>query len=528
MYTYSYDPKYQLAGATWGTPSFTANTFTGSANNIFQEKNITYDFNGNITSLQRTDKTGALSDNFNNGYAYQTNTNKLNSVTNATTSTAYATYDYDELGRMKRETLTGAPNPYYLKYDVTGKITGIYSDAAMTNLQESYTYDESGNRIKTVNPNGTTYYVYDASGNVMAIYTGTTPTMSEVPVYGSSRLGTYTVSSSNYVYELRDNVGSVRVVINRTKNSSGQADMIQYNDYYPYGSIAQRGGLNTYRYDYQGAYAEKDPITGWNNFQLRMYDGKIGRWLTMDPAGQFASPYEGMGNNPVGVIDPSGGEGDSCCGVDPGTFDLLGALISFFNPPRGSTANPIALHEVSVVGYVTKKNDVTSLSSRLWQTGTDLDNLIPRGGENYQPGAYIFFNNDGHGGLSNGGHTTVGHYYGSKDITEITYLLGGTDLPSPQSVSLDLISNTQDLAKEVNGGARSKPLTSKAALQVKVRIDSNLMEIDKIMGDTVDAPTAIRRSKLGDNTIDGGRFQSVWWWELPNGFHGSKATGVSN
>jgi RHS repeat-associated protein len=107
------------------------------------------------------------------------------------------------------------------------------------------------------------------------------------------------------VYEIRDNVGSVRVALNRTK-VSGQADVYTYNDYFPYGSIARSGGT-TYRYDYQGAYAEKDPVTGLNNFDLRMYDGRIGRWLSVDPMGQYASPYEGMGNNPVSGIDPSGG-----------------------------------------------------------------------------------------------------------------------------------------------------------------------------------------------------------------------------
>jgi len=39
-----------------------------------------------------------------------------------------------------------------------------------------------------------------------------------------------------------------------------------------------------------------------------MYDGRIGRWLSTDPKGQFASPYEGMGNNPVNGFDPTGGE----------------------------------------------------------------------------------------------------------------------------------------------------------------------------------------------------------------------------
>ena len=81
-----------------------------------------------------------------------------------------------------------------------------------------------------------------------------------MPVYGADRLGTYTVAGNSYVYELRDNVGSVRVVINRTPGSNGQADVVQYNDYYPYGSLAQSGGSG-YRYEYQGAYAEKDAVT---------------------------------------------------------------------------------------------------------------------------------------------------------------------------------------------------------------------------------------------------------------------------
>jgi hypothetical protein len=47
-----------------------------------------------------------------------------------------------------------------------------------------------------------TYYVRDASGNVMSIYTGGIPTVnrshltqSEIDLYGSSRLGVYNVST---------------------------------------------------------------------------------------------------------------------------------------------------------------------------------------------------------------------------------------------------------------------------------------------------------------------------------------------
>ena len=63
---------------------------------------------------------------------------------------------------------------------------------------------------------------------------------------------------------------------------------------------------NQYRYAYQGQ--EKDPETGKEAFELRLWDSRIGRWLTTDPYGQHYSPYLGMGNNPINRIDPDGGQ----------------------------------------------------------------------------------------------------------------------------------------------------------------------------------------------------------------------------
>ncbi|MCL9807664.1 hypothetical protein NAT51_19230 [Flavobacterium amniphilum] len=42
-------------------------------------------------------------------------------------------------------------------------------------------------------------------------------------------------------------------------------------------------------------------------FELRLWDGRLGRWLTVDPMGQYFSPYLGMGNNPISRVDPDGG-----------------------------------------------------------------------------------------------------------------------------------------------------------------------------------------------------------------------------
>lgn len=71
--------------------------------------------------------------------------------------------------------------------------------------------------------------------------------------------------------------------------------------------VISKGGTNDYRYGYQGQYSEKDAETDWNAFELRMYDSRIGRWLQIDPYGEFASSYTGMGNDPANLADPDGG-----------------------------------------------------------------------------------------------------------------------------------------------------------------------------------------------------------------------------
>jgi RHS repeat-associated protein len=80
-----------------------------------------------------------------------------------------------------------------------------------------------------------------------------------------------------------------------------------------------------YRYGYQGQYSEENETTAWNEFELRMYDARFGRWISPDPYGQFASPYLAMGNRPHIGSDPDGG---LCCG---------GALL-----PLSSTSTQIA------------------------------------------------------------------------------------------------------------------------------------------------------------------------------------------
>ena len=155
-----------------------------------------------------------------------------------------------------------------------------------------------------------------------------TPQQVEAPVYAAGQLGTYYRGSTGTVaykiqYAITDHLGNVRVVIRGEKNASGEADVLGYTDYYPFGwEMPGRQMSGDNRYAYQGI--EKDPETGWTSFQLRMYDSRIGRWAAPDPMGQYYSPYLAMGNDPVNMVDPNGG-----FAVEPWMTTLAGAAIGF-------------------------------------------------------------------------------------------------------------------------------------------------------------------------------------------------------
>jgi RHS repeat-associated protein len=318
---YQYDDKYQFTESTWGTDIGVTAPGSFAPTNINKEiiKNpgngaSGYDANGNILYLQRTNGTGAVADNFT--YNYQNNTNKLEKVVHNATSVPedYATYTYDQLGQLTSETNTfkGVNRSKYIEYDVAGKVVAVYRDAPKTQPVVAYVYDEMGQRIiKKSYSSGQlsqiTYYL----GSVIYTQpvTNGTPgaiTAQEYEIEGASgRLGTFYRQIPVYAYELTDHLGNVRAVVAKSANTNNM-EVRMYTDYYPYGTTIS-GNPSDYRHGYQGQNAEKDGETDWNAFELRMYDSRIGRWLSEDPKKQFFSPYVGMGNNPANGTDPDGG-----------------------------------------------------------------------------------------------------------------------------------------------------------------------------------------------------------------------------
>lgn len=112
-----------------------------------------------------------------------------------------------------------------------------------------------------------------------------------------------------FAYVSYDNESTNWVFFDELKITHAHDNVVAGADFYPFGLVMEGREITDedYRFGYQGQYAEKDSVSGWSNFQLRMYDPRFGRWLSPDPYGQYASPYVGMGNVPNMGTDPDGG-----------------------------------------------------------------------------------------------------------------------------------------------------------------------------------------------------------------------------
>lgn len=170
--------------------------------------------------------------------------------------------------------------------------------------------------------------------------------------HGKLTIPTITIAQPGYLYAFVVNESEqTRVWFDDFKVSHQRSTVVAGADYYPFGLvISERNiGREEYRYGYQGAFSEEDSVTGWNDFELRMYDARIGRWISPDPYAQFASPYLAMGNTPHMSVDSNGG---ICCDDVPlfSEADLVeGATSIQLAPPTYPTllGGPISLHGAS-------------------------------------------------------------------------------------------------------------------------------------------------------------------------------------
>jgi RHS repeat-associated protein len=202
-----------------------------------------------------------------------------------------------------------------------------------------FSCDASGQRIvkKVIRKDGSiasTYYLRDASGNVMSVYeynsvSDDIPQLSEQYLYGSSRIGVYTPVGAGSItsaqgtvfgnrgfgrksYELSDHLGNVRATLSDYRRMDSAQIVNSATDYYPFGmAIVGRSysSSNQYRYGFNGKEHEYDIASGDYDFGARVYDSRLGRWLSLEPLLPLlpgSSPYTYSVNNPLFYREPDG------------------------------------------------------------------------------------------------------------------------------------------------------------------------------------------------------------------------------
>jgi RHS repeat-associated protein len=300
-----------------------------------------YDAGGNITNLKRFNKFGVQYDNMqyvyhNTDNNYASNTNKLRSVDDDVAFTTRDStdiddqnvdnYQYDDIGNLIQDKQEHIAN---IEWTVYGKIKSVTRTTGSTKADLEFAYDASGNRVSKLvkhrDVNGlrpsnewtTTYYVREASGNVMSLYeqTGSTIKLSEQYVYGSSCVGivkpTFASDSGVHVtgqkeLEITDHLGTVRVIRNDRNITTAALDVL------PFGSVLRAYNLQDLTFSYNGKRLENE-LSGTGNaydFDARIQDPRLGgRFLSIDPKASeysFESPYVFAVNNPIKFIDKDG------------------------------------------------------------------------------------------------------------------------------------------------------------------------------------------------------------------------------
>ena len=117
---------------------------------------------------------------------------------------------------------------------------------------------------------------------------------------------------NGYAYVYLSNESQTAVFFDDFMVTHNRGRLIEESAYYPYGLKIKGISAKAFdkgenKYGYQGTFAEDEEETGWGEFELRIYDAQVGRWISTDPYDEFSSPYIGNGSDPVNNVDPTGG-----------------------------------------------------------------------------------------------------------------------------------------------------------------------------------------------------------------------------
>jgi len=279
-YRYDYDDLGRLKAAVNPNPAW---SFGDTADPLI------YDPNGNVLEL----KEGADIKEYN----YFEGTDKVLNVSEE----AEDDYAYNENGNV---TSSKSKNIKKIEYDPKTQMTSILQTGTESIEKElSFLYDTKNKRVIKKSDDCTHFYLLGRNGetHLEKVKPAGGSETAKIYIYGPN--GLFAVRTEDTTYNLlKDHINSTRAVI------EGNNICNAYN-YLPLGGFMGPVFEETWTgriISSLFAGQELDDETGLYNFNARFFDSSLGRFYSVDPEGQFSSPYVYAGNNPVAYIDPSG------------------------------------------------------------------------------------------------------------------------------------------------------------------------------------------------------------------------------
>lgn len=274
-----------------------------------QQEIPTYDKNGNIVSMYRTDDRPK---------ATSTSKKVMQNIDNLI-------YTYDGGNKLlKVEDSTGNPDGFFNGANITTEYTYDANGNMKTDVNKGITaidYNNLNLPIKITKGSGIIEYVYDAAGvkqrkivsGITTDYAGGFQYENDVLQFFSQPEG-YVYKNNGvfeYIYQYKDHLGNVRLSFNK------DLTIVEENNYYPFGLkqlgynnvVNSIGNSRAQKYKYNGKEFQDELGLNLYDYGARNYDATIGRWMNIDPMAEernWLSPYNYVQNNPVFKIDPDG------------------------------------------------------------------------------------------------------------------------------------------------------------------------------------------------------------------------------
>ncbi|MFI8105819.1 RHS repeat-associated core domain-containing protein [Streptomyces sp. NPDC086023] len=306
---YDYDELSRLTRA-WTTQSSTACTGPFAPDLATgvdpYQLDYSYDGIGNLQKVTRTTATGTeVNDYVYPGYsadqsAYTPGAVAPHAVSSVKTPRGTDLYTYDDTGQLESRTVDGKTTGF--DWDELGHVVATTGSAVA-----GYVYDAAGTLLIR---KGATENVLYLGGQEIRKATAAGSTPKATRYYGNVAMRVATGGNGTLTWLMADQQASTQLSVDTATGNPTR------RKYLPFG--AQRDASKLPAGTDRGFLGKtEDDGTGLSVLGARMYDARLGRFLSPDP---LATPYEPQNlnsysysvNNPVNFSDPSGLRPDDC------------------------------------------------------------------------------------------------------------------------------------------------------------------------------------------------------------------------